>query len=260
MHGNRIAKEDIVDADFVDALELRSDGTASYFTLPLISISAGGVFTVDISGLLRGIISEPDGTIEAEDRVFVTGASPGSADGYYTIADLITESTFDVLESTVAATGGTILFLYASGAGKVGFDSSELDNTTADNVQDAIKEIDFAVTGGGINANVHKTLRQLIHLADGVGGPWESFTSGAFREILPASDPFPTSVTWYESSSKLKKIVEKTIVRNSNKTPSTIEWTAYDTDGTTPVATIKDTITYDGVFELDRTREILLEV
>jgi len=254
MHGNRIAKEDIVDSDFVDASELGSDGFVPYLSLPLISISAGGVFTVDISGLLRGIISEPDGTIEVDDKIFVTGASPGAADGYYTITELITESTFNVLESTVTATGGTVEFLYASGASKVGFDLSGLNNTTADNLQDAIVDLDSSI----VNQDDHKTLRQLIHLADGIGGPWEGFTSGAYREILPASTPFPTSVTWYESASKLKKIVEKTVVRNPNKTPSTIEWTAYDTDGTTPVATIRDSITYSGIFELSRTRTIIL--
>lgn len=254
MGNNRIAKEDITDSDFVDSLELGSDGNVSYFTLPLISISAGGVFTVDITGMLRGIINEPDGTIESGDRVFVSGATPGSADGYYTIEDLLTEATFDVVESTIAATGGTVLFLYAPGARKVGFDSDGLTNTAADNIQDAVSDLDLSI----VSDELHKTLRQLIHLADGVGGPWEGFASGSFREILPASDPFPTSITWYDSAAMVNKIVEKTIVRNPNNTPSTIEWTVYDTDGSTPLATIRDSITYDGIFELSRTRTIIL--
>jgi len=102
----------------------------------------------------------------------------------------------------------------------------------------------------------HADRRELIHLADGVGGPFEDFLSGAFREILPANDPFPTSVIWWESSATLEKIVEKTITRNANKTPSTIEWKAYDEDGYVE-ATVTDSITYGvGIFEINRTRTV----
>ncbi len=114
--------------------------------------------------------------------------------------------------------------------------------------------IDAALAGGGITASVHKTLRQLIHLADGVGGPMDGFASGAFREILPSADPFPTSVTWYDDATKVKKLVEKIITRNVNQTPATIVWKVYDTDGSTVLNTATDTIAYSGIFETDRTR------
>lgn len=108
--------------------------------------------------------------------------------------------------------------------------------------------------GGGISAAQHAAIRQLVHLADGVGGPFEQFLSGAYREI--ESSPFPTSVIWWESELKLKKIVEKTISRNSNKTPSSIEWKVYDTDGSSVLATVTDSVSYSGVFETNRTRNI----
>jgi hypothetical protein len=107
----------------------------------------------------------------------------------------------------------------------------------------------------GISAAAHKALRQLVHLANG-GGPWEGFASAAYYETLPAADPFPTSFIWWESSAKLKKIVEETITYNSNKTTNTDQWKVYDTDGTTVLSTITDTIAYSGVFETSRTRVI----
>lgn len=109
-------------------------------------------------------------------------------------------------------------------------------------------------TGGGISAEQHKTLRQLIHFLD--DGPGEGFASGAYHEILPSGDPFPTSETWWESAAKLKRIVDLTITRNANKTPATEAWRMYDTDGSTVLATVTDTIAYSGVFETSRTRTI----
>lgn len=109
-------------------------------------------------------------------------------------------------------------------------------------------------SGTGLSEEQHKSLRQLIHLADG-DGPMEGFTSGAFKETLPTADPFPTSIIWWESSSKLNKIVEKTITY-TGAFPTTIEWKAYDTDGTTVLVTVTDSINYSGPFETDRTRTV----
>lgn len=117
-------------------------------------------------------------------------------------------------------------------------------------------EVKSVLTGSGISADAHKALRQLIHFID--GGPAEGFASGAYREVVGGI--FPTSITWYESSSKLKKIVEKTITRSgggATKTkPTPIAWVVYDTDGVTPLGTVSDAITYSGVQEVSRTRTI----
>lgn len=106
---------------------------------------------------------------------------------------------------------------------------------------------------GGLSETEHKTLRQLIHLAE-EGGPWDGFASGAFEETLPAANPFPTSVIWWESSAKLKKIVEETITYNGNKTINTDQWEVYAVDGSTVLLTATDTYAYSGVFVLSRTR------
>ena len=79
-------------------------------------------------------------------------------------------------------------------------------------------------SGSGLSAADHKVLRQLIHFID--DGPAEGFTSGAYREVIGGL--FPTSIVWWESASKLKKIVEKTITRSgggaTNLAPTPIAW------------------------------------
>lgn len=110
-----------------------------------------------------------------------------------------------------------------------------------------------AGAGGGITENEHRILRQLIHFID--EGPAEGFVSGAYKETLPSAAVFPTSIIWWESSSKLKKIVEKLITWAGAKA-TTIIWKMYDTDGTTVLATVTDVISYSGIFETTRTRTI----
>ncbi len=91
----------------------------------------------------------------------------------------------------------------------------------------------------------HKVIRHLIHLAEH-GGPWDEFSTSPYREPKSGSGPWDHGYIWWESSSKSKKIVEKTINRNSNKTPSTIVWKVYDTDGSTVLVTATDTYAYTG--------------
>lgn len=107
----------------------------------------------------------------------------------------------------------------------------------------------------GLSEEDHKILRQLIHFID--DGPAEGFTSGAYKETLPAGSPFPTSEIWWESSSKLKKIVS--LVTTWTGAVITQEvWDIYDTDGSTSLATITDGISYSGIFETSRTRTIVV--
>lgn len=107
--------------------------------------------------------------------------------------------------------------------------------------------------GSGITEGAHQALRQLIHFID--DGPASGFASGAYRETLPASNPFPTSATWYEDNTKAKKIVEK-LITYTGPIATTVQWKVYDTDGTTVLATVTDSVSYSGVFETSRTRTI----
>jgi len=105
---------------------------------------------------------------------------------------------------------------------------------------------------GGLTESAHRTLRQLIHFID--NGPAEGFTSGAYRETIH-SGVFPTAIIWWESVSKLKKIVEKTLAY-TGAFPTTITWKMYDTDGSTILATVTDSLTYSGSKETSRIRTI----
>jgi len=114
---------------------------------------------------------------------------------------------------------------------------------------------DLIAGAGGLTESQHRVLRQLIHFIN--DGPAEGFATGAYKEILPAANPFPTSAIWYESSSKSKKIIELTVTY-TGAFPTTEEWKMYDTDGSTVLATVTDTISYSGPFETSRTRAIVI--
>lgn len=105
-------------------------------------------------------------------------------------------------------------------------------------------------TGGGITAAQHKTLRQLIHFIN--EGPGDAFATAPYREQSP--NPFPTSVVWYESSAKSKKIYELAITRSVEQRPTQVDYILYDTDGATELIRATDTMTYAGAFETSRER------
>jgi hypothetical protein len=117
-----------------------------------------------------------------------------------------------------------------------------------------VNGLEASGSGGGITPQQHKTLRDLIHFID--EGPGDGFASGAFREALPLGNPFPTSITWYLDVGKTQKLVEKFITYVNNAFPSVITWRMYDTDGTTVIHTVTDSITYSSAFESTRTRTI----
>jgi len=110
-------------------------------------------------------------------------------------------------------------------------------------------------TASSISADTHKTLAQLVHLAEN-GGPFQGFGSSLYQETTPAGSPFPTKSVWWTSSAKTKKIVEENVTYNANKTIATDQWIAYAADGVTVTETSVDTISYLGVFETHRTRTL----
>ena len=74
------------------------------------------------------------------------------------------------------------------------------------------------------------------------------------REIV--GQPFPTSIAWYTSSSKTKKVVETIVTRDNSQRPTTVVVKTYRPDGTSVDQTVTDAIVYDGSFEINRTRTI----
>jgi len=110
-----------------------------------------------------------------------------------------------------------------------------------------------AAASSGISTTTHRTLRQLIHFID--DGPAEGFASGAYKETSYSGINVILEV-WYDDSSKSNKIIELNI-SYSGINPITEEWKMYDTDGSTVLATITDSITYTGINEISRTRTIV---
>lgn len=102
----------------------------------------------------------------------------------------------------------------------------------------------------GITESSHKTLLQLIHFID--EGPAEGFVTGATKTVT--GTVFPTQVLWRRADST--KLVEKNITW-TGITPTTVQWKVYDTDGSTVLATVTDTLTYSGVFETGRSRAVV---
>lgn len=247
-----IRKEDIRDLDIIDSEELASDGYYVYLSSTLVSTtSSTSIVEINMPSDNEGILYGRDNSVESGDRIYLTGTSGGSADGYYIVDEVLTNLTLSVDGYIADSTDGYISFMHPVGAEFVGFDPTGLSNVSSHNIQGAIRELSLNATG--ISQNQHEALRQLIHFIN--EGPASGFASGAYKEILPAADPFPTSVIWYTSSAKTNKIVEKTYTYNDNKTPNTITWKMYDASDIL-LATVTDTIAYNGVFEVNRTRTI----
>lgn len=236
-----ISRSDVSDVDFVDAEELLSDGNDIYKSSVTVVSVVSATKTVTVSGGLEydDFQVRPDDVVDIESNV---------AAGTYTVDSVVSDTQFTVKESIVDATGGTADFKYRAGALSVGVDSSNMVFSSSSNLQSVLEDLDYGLSSG------HETLRHLIHFID--DGPAGGFASGAYKETLPAADPFPSSVIWWESSSKLKKIVELSITRNSNKLPTSEVWKMYESDGTTVKTTVTDSISYSGVFETYRTRTI----
>lgn len=105
------------------------------------------------------------------------------------------------------------------------------------------------VHGGGIT----ESQRLLALLAD--GGPMEGYASGSFQEATYQA-VLCTSRVWYESSSKLKRIVSREVTFNPNLTVHTIVWKSFSSTSGAVLATVTDTLAYSGIFETSRTRTI----
>jgi hypothetical protein len=108
-------------------------------------------------------------------------------------------------------------------------------------------------SGAGLSEAAHKALRQLIHFID--DGPAEGFATGAFKETT--GTVFPTFVAWYVAGSTPPAgLIVSLTVTWTGIVPTTEVWKMYDTDGSTVLVTVTDTISYSGIFETSRTRAI----
>ena len=107
---------------------------------------------------------------------------------------------------------------------------------------------------GGITQAQYDYLIQILRLSDG-DGPVSDYPN-SYRVTLPAADPFPTQIIWYDSVGiGAKKITEKTLTYDDQKRITRSEQITYD-DTETIVGRIIDEFTYAGPFETLRHRTI----
>lgn len=106
------------------------------------------------------------------------------------------------------------------------------------------------------SSGLQETDRKLILLADG-HGPFEGYP-GSFHEFVYYKKVFVSASIWYTDSTKTSKIMEQEMIYESGQiVPSYIYYRSFDTDGITISTEIVDTIFYDGVFEVSRSRMII---
>jgi len=107
----------------------------------------------------------------------------------------------------------------------------------------------WAAAAGTLTSTQHKTLLQLIHFIS--DGPAEGFASGATKTVT--GTVFPTNILWRRADAT--KLVER-IITWTGPLVTVDQWKMYDTNGTTVLATVTDTISYTNVFESSRVRVI----
>jgi hypothetical protein len=116
----RISRNDIADADIVDAGELSSDGNEVYKTGSIVRIT-GSFLTASFSAADQGFVDFDD-PASGNDIVYISGS--GNADGYYQIQNIVSENILQVSGSFSGSgtSTGSWSLIYAPGAKAVGFD------------------------------------------------------------------------------------------------------------------------------------------
>lgn len=204
------------DEEIVGTEELLSDGTDTIFTGVTVVSTTSSTKVVVLSGV--DLFREP-AQLEEYDVATLSGTSPDE-DGDYTVDEVLTLTSFSVKEAIGDSTGGTCTAKYPSGARKVGFDPTGLTNITETNVQDALEELDSAVSGGGLTASSHRTLDQLVH----------EIAENSYEEYVYSGNKVSSIVVW-TNSSKTTKIREELFTYTGNQVTK-IETKQYDGSGT----------------------------
>jgi hypothetical protein len=116
--------------------------------------------------------------------------------------------------------------------------------------RDASNNMTFADSVNGTkNLFQLSSHRTLIHFID--EGPGEEYVTGATKTIT--GTVFPTEILWKRADAT--NLVKQTITWTGPR-PTVVEWKLYDTNGTTVLATVTDTVSYTGPFESSRSRSI----
>jgi hypothetical protein len=137
-----ISRTDIIDGDFIDAVELKSDGTVTYLTVTVVSTTSGTqTVVVNIASDGEGILFGRDHEVVPGDIVVLSGTSGGAGDGTYTVATVPTNTSLTVTGAIGTSTGGNATFYYTSGSTNVGFGQTKQNITSSNILQQALTDI-----------------------------------------------------------------------------------------------------------------------
>jgi len=143
---NDISKTDVSDEEFVDAVELASDGSAvSYRTVGIDTTTAANRNVVISTPTDLDRLDNVDEPLQVGDIVVIP---TGDAAGTYTIELIVdTLDTFRVFESIADSVGGTADLFHPAGATKIGVDVTGIVNSDGENLQEVLEDLDQAIDG-----------------------------------------------------------------------------------------------------------------
>jgi hypothetical protein len=211
---NRLTSRDLEDLEVVDAHELSADGTTSYRDPESVASTTAATKTVVLSG--TPYIVNGEYPVEAGDLVTLTGDAAGD----YTVASVVDDLTFTVEETIIDSTGGTATFKYAAGATHVGVDPTNLTQTTSNELQQVIEDLDGAIAGGGITEPQHELLDTLTHFIN----------ENSYWDATYTDDNITTFIIWTDSG-KTKKIREWQITYDGDDLVTQVIAIQYDSAG-----------------------------
>lgn len=156
----RISREDIADADIVDAVELASDGLVVYKTGSIVHIT-GSFLTASFPAVDIGF-QDFDSPANGLDGLIISGS--GNADGFYTVSGSISETILQIYGSFSGSetNSGSWRLLYPSGGKSVGIDPSTLaiSSSVPHDVMSYVREdtyqrlLEDDPAGIGVNENI----------------------------------------------------------------------------------------------------------
>src|ERR1700687_1179323 len=111
-----ISKADLTDADVYDASELSTDGTVGYLTVSITATTCGTkTVIISLAGDGEGILYSKDHPVAINDKVVITATSGGLGNGTFTVATVVSDTSFTVVETIGTSTGGSASFKYLPG-------------------------------------------------------------------------------------------------------------------------------------------------
>lgn len=110
-----------------------------------------------------------------------------------------------------------------------------------------------------VSVNDHKNLQHFVHLSDGISPGYLGHASPYLETSYAPGTPFVSEEVWYTQLGG-NRLLSKSYTRDSNQSATLVVWRLYDgtSPGPTPptVAAMSETISYNGVLEVSRTRSL----